>query len=190
MKKLLFLFIFIILVGCEIVQFPSQPQLNLNGRWIISDITPTFETTVTNEIEIINNDFFALSPFTIESISGGKMIIKNDTININPCFFYKKGYVWEFDNNILIIKNNGGKIMRMYYVWFGNQYYNPNDFKLQDKYTGQYIPGNWHFKQNGNGSNRSNDLTISIPEIWFDINGSDRKYERCINQKLFVDFIR
>jgi hypothetical protein len=190
MKKISFILICFVFWGCEIVQFQSEPQLNLNGRWFISDITPIYETTMTNSIDIIESDYFAISPFIIQSTIGDKMIIQNDTTNIKPCFFYKIGYVWEFDNNILIIKNNYGVIKGMYYIWFGDQFYNPNDFKLQDKINGEHISGNWHLKQNGNGSNRSNDLIISVPEIWFNINGPIRSYERCINQKLLISFTR
>jgi hypothetical protein len=191
MKKLLFLLLLIpLLFGCvPLYTDSSNPQLNLNGQWIITSITPSFSGAV-EDIKIVDTSYFAQTSFVIVDTIGNEILIRNDTTNINPCFFYKTGYVWEFDYNTLIIKNNTGQILREYLVSFGDMYYNPDDFTLQDKITGQAIPGNWHFSQNGNGANPANDLIISMPEISFQVQGSGRSFDRGISQNCIVTFMR
>jgi hypothetical protein len=188
MKKILFLLL-LVLVGCQNYEEPSNPQLNLNGEWIISSITPVYSPGLDN-IKILNTDYFAQSPFYVVSTNGNDMVIENDTTNIRPCFFYKMGYVWEFDNDLLILQNDVGKILREYYIGFMDSFYDPNDFMLTDKQTGEQIPGTWHFSQNGNGAMPANDLIITVPQIYFSIEGSGRTYDRFISQECILTFTR
>ena len=192
MKQLLFLFFIPFLWGCQKYEEISNTQLNVNGEWRIVSITPTYQSTITNSIQISNSDFYALSPFVVVSnnATNNTMIIRNDTTNLKPCFFYKNGYVWEFDYNNLILKDNMGKILKSYNIWYKDSYYNPNDFSMTDKLTGESIPGNWHLSRNGNGAMPASDLYIDVPEIWFDIMGSNRTYVRAVNQKLTLRLTR
>ena len=191
MKRLLFLLFLPLLMGCEKYLMESDPKLNINGVWKISTITPVLQSTMTTSIKVVNSDFYAQSPFYIVSYnSNNEMLIRNDTSKVKPCFFYKRGYIWEFDYHTLVLKNDVGQILREYKVWFRDTYYNPNDFYLEDKHTGETIPGNWHFSQNGKGSNRANDMVLTVPEIWFDINGSDRSYQRAVNQSIILNLVR
>ena len=179
-------------MSCQKYEQMSNPQLNLNGQWRIVSVIPTFQSTVTTSIQVSNSDFYALSPFSIVSLDSIRnvMTIKNDTTNIRPCFFYKNGYVWEFDYNNLVLKDNVGRILKSYNVWFRDSYYNPNDFFITDKTTDETIPGNWHVSRNGNGAMPANDLYIDVPEVWFDINGANRTFVRAVNQKLTLRFTR
>lgn len=191
MRKISLFISLILLFGCEkYVGTESNPQLNINGRWKISSIVPTYESTVFSSIEVTNSEFFAVSPLKVISYDSNKILVTNDTSRLKPCFFYKRGYVWEFQYNTLTLKNDIGKILAEYNVWFKNNYYSPNDFYLEDKNTGEIIPGNFHFKQNGNGANPANELTITVPDISYDVNICDRKYSRAITQHLFVNLGR
>lgn len=192
MRKLIFLLVLPLFWGCDKnVEFVSNPQLNVNGRWIVNNIVPTYESTIFKDIQIMNSDYFAVSPLTVISYQdSSKLLVKNDTVGVKPCFFYKKGYVWEFDYNNLILKDNVGKIIGQYYVYYKDAYYSPNDFYLVDKNSGEYISGNWHINQNGNGSNPSNQLSITVPDISFDVNVCGRKFSRGITQHLFIYFGR
>lgn len=192
MKKYVFLLLLPFIFGCEKYEQMSNPQLNLNGQWRIASITPTFQSTITNSIQLLNSDFYALSPFTIVSLDSVRntMVIKNDTTKIRPCFFYKNGYVWEFQYNTITLKDDVGRLLKSYNIWYRDSYYNPNDFFLTDEITGESIPGNWHASRNGNGSMPANDLYIDVPEVWFDILGSNRTYVRAVNQKITLRFTR
>lgn len=192
MKRLLFLLFLPFIWGCQKYEQLSNPQLNLNGQWRLVSIIPTFQTTLSSSLVLSNSDYYALSPFTIVSIDSinNKMIIRNDTTKIRPCFFYKNGYVWEFDYNSLVLKDNFGNKLKTYNIWYKSSYYNPNDFFITDEMTGETIPGNWHASRNGNGSMPANDLYIDVPEVWFDIMSSNRTYVRAVNQKITLRFTR
>ena len=187
MKKLFFLLLTLILFGCEMYTEESNPQLNINSVWKISTITPTFSGGNTT---VINNDYFAQSPFIILYTNNGEMLIQNDIRNIQPCFLYKCGYVWEFQYNELLIKDSKGNILREYYVGMRDRYYNPSDFTLIDKITNQSIAGNWHFHQLANGSMPANDLDITVPDIYFNIESSERSFDRLICQSITLHLTR
>ena len=60
MKKLALLLLLVpFIFGCQpyYVQ-PSEPYLNINGKWKIIDILPTYSEGV----QIVDPDFFAVSP--------------------------------------------------------------------------------------------------------------------------------
>ena len=67
MKQLLFLFFIPFLWGCQKYEEISNTQLNVNGEWRIVSVTPTYESTITNSIQVSNSDFYALSPFVVVS---------------------------------------------------------------------------------------------------------------------------
>ncbi len=190
MKNLFFLLLLVFsLFGCQKFEMQSNPQLNINGQWVISSITPSYSPGLV-DIKVLNSDYFAQSPFNVISESNGEILVQNDTTNIPPCFFYKLGYTWEFDYDQLVLMNGSGKILSEYYVNFMDAFYNPGDFMLTNKQTGEQIPGVWHLSQNGKGAMRANDLTITVPKIYFSIEGSGRTYDRFISQKCSITFTR
>lgn len=188
MKKLALLLLLVpFIFGCQpyYVQ-PSEPYLNINGKWKIIDILPTYSEGV----QIVDPDFFAVSPFVVTSTSNDGWIIQHDTTNIESCYFYKTGYRWEFETNLLILKDDGGKIIGEYYVNYGNIFYNKQDFFLTEKYTGINIGGKFHLSYNANGSNRANDLWITVPELNINVTGPERSMERVITQSITLFLTR
>lgn len=187
MKKLLFLLLTLFLFGCEMYIEPSNPQLNINGKWRIIDITATYS----ENLVVVNDNFYAISPFSVVSTTNNQWLIRNDTTNINACYFYKKGYQWEFDYNQLLILNDRGGIIGWYYVGFMNSYYNPNYFTLTDKASSAPIGGLWEYlPENGNGSFPANVLYITVPEIDFNLDGPERSYDRLITQSITLTLMR
>lgn len=190
MKKILSFLLLVSLLflfGCEAYIQESNPQLNINGRWKIVDISAIYS----EDIIIANDDFYAISPFTVILTSDDRWLLRNDTTNIHACYFFKEGYQWEFDYNQLIIKTDRGKLIGWYYVGFMGGYYNPNYFMLDDKATGTSIAGVWQFlPENGQGSFPANVLYITVPEIEFSIEGPDRSFDRLINQNITLTLMR
>lgn len=181
MKKLLILLALIpFLFGCEVYEDYSNPQLNINGDWRIINV----QSDYSDGVRILNADFFAVSPLVVVETTDDGWVVRNDTTGIHPCYFYKTGYHWEFDYNELIIKNDRDQIIGEYYVSFGNTYYNPGDFTLEDKQTGQFIAGNFHITFNANGAMPASDLWITVPEIEFNISGAERSMDRFITQEI------
>lgn len=185
-KLLLFLLLLPLLFGCEMYLEEGSSQLNLNGRWKIVDITPTYS----EDIRVVNGDFYAVSPFIVASTHNEHLLIQNDTTNIQGCYFYKNGYIWEFDYNQLIIMTNTGKVTGWYYIGYFGGNYNYNYFNLTDKYTGMKMGGVWQFATNVVGAFPSNVLYITVPEIEFSIDGPERTYDRLITQSITIMLMR
>ena len=190
MRTALGLILLVFLMSCEKYEMFSNPQLNINGKWKMTSVTAIYNTTLTDSIKILPSDYYALTPFRVVTTQNNFIQIKNDTTNVKGCFFYKVGYTWEIDYNRLIIKTNQNKIVGDYSIWYGDQYYSPNTFSLRDFNTNEPIPGVWYFKQNGKGANPSGTLELSVPEIWLDIFGSQRSFQKAINQSIVVSFLR
>lgn len=189
MKKLIpFLFI-PLLFSCQKYVQASNPQLNLNGNWIIADYTLTLNSSVTEILSIQNTGFLAVSPFQVISKNGTTWLIRNDTTGIRPCFFFKRGYQWEFDNNYLILKNDVGSILCQYRIYFDDPYYGTG-FTIVSMTTGETIPGHWDFTANGNGAMPASQFTIVVPEIWSDINDAGRSYNRALDQQILLTMTR
>jgi hypothetical protein len=187
MKKLLFLLFVLFLFSCEIYVEPSNSQLNINGEWKIVNISATYS----EDLIIVNDNFYAISPFTVILTSDNKWLLQNDTTNIRACYFFKEGYQWEFDYNQLIIRTDKGNLIGWYYVGFMNEYYNSNYFMLDDKATGASVAGVWEFlPENGSGSFPANILYITVPEIEFNIDGPERSFDRLISQNITLTLMK
>lgn len=174
-------------IGCQYYEEVTNPQLNLNGEWRIIDIISAYS----ENLEVLNDDFYAISPFKVVSVNENNWLIQNDTTNIHYCYFYKEGYVWEFDYNNLILKNDRGKVLGRYYIGYFGGGYNPNYFKLTDKISGIEIGGVWQFTYELTyGSFPANVLYMVPPEIEFSIDGHERAYDRLITQNIIITLMR
>lgn len=183
MKKLFLLFLLsFLLSGCELYVQDTNPQLNINGGWTIIDIIDYYS----EDIVTVDQDFFAISPFDVISTNNNQWLIRNDTTNIEPCYFYKIGYRWEFDYNNLYIKNNRGQFLGSYYIGFIGEYA-PNYFILDSKTNGSQIGGVWEFVPNYTiGSYPANTLFIRVPEFKFSLDGPERSFDRFISQEIIL----
>ena len=183
------LFLFIILLlpfffGCQEYIEPTNTQFNINGEWKIINIT----TTYSENVQVVNDDFYAISPFDVISITDELWLIKNDTTNIPTCYFFKIGYIWEFDYNQLIIKNNQSQILDWYYVG----YLNRNFFQLVDKKTMIHIGGSYiiNFPTRPYGVTPSTMIYVTVPEFEFSLDGPERSFNRLINQRITLTLVR
>lgn len=162
----------------------STTQLNVNGEWKIVDITVTYS----EDLIVVNDDYYAVAPFDVVLIDNGQWLIRNDTTDILPCYFYKKGYIWEFDYNNLIIKNDRGRILGWYYIGYWYGYY----IKLTDKATMINIAGEYlmYFPEVPYGATPGTVMYITVPELNFSLDGPERSYDRLINQNITLTFMR
>ncbi len=185
MKKILFFILLIpLLFGCEIYTERTNPQYTINGNWTIVDIIPTYS----EDLKVINDNYYAIAPFDVISINNNQWLIKNDTTGILPCYFYKKGYIWEFDYNNLIIKNDRNKILGQYYINFWYGYH----ISLIDKSTMANISGEFilFFPQIPYGATPESVMYIRVPEYNFNLDGPERRYDRLIKQNITLTFMR
>lgn len=188
MKKLLLLLLLTpLFFGCELYIDDGNIQNNINGNWKIVNIIPVYSEDIT----IVNDDFYAISPFNVVNVENTQWLLRNDTTNIEYCYFYKIGYQWEFDYNYLMIKDDKGKNLGKYYIGFVYSYYTPSYFQLTSKTTGRPIAGEWLFKaEYATGTMPSNIMYITVPELEFSVDGSERSYDRLITQSITLTLMR
>lgn len=184
-RKIIFFILLIpLFLSCQVYIEPTNVQFNINGEWKIIDITPTYS----EDVLVINDEFYAISPFNVISITDNSWIIRNDTTNIQACYFFKIGYVWEFDYNQLIIKDNAGQRLGWYYVG----YINGNYLQLVDKETMTHIGGVYimNFPTYPYGVSPSTMIYITVPELNFNLDGPERSFNRLINQNITLTLVR
>lgn len=184
-KKFIFYILLIpFFLGCQVYVEPTNIQFNINGEWKLIEITPTYS----EDVIIINDDFYAISPFDVISISNNSWLIRNDTTNIQACYLFKNGFMWEFDYNQLIIKNEKGQRIGWYYVG----YINGNYIQLVDKETMSHIGGVYiiNLPTYPYGTSQSTMMYVTTPELNFNLDGPERSFNRLVNQNITLTFVR
>lgn len=108
MKKLFVLILTLFLFGCEKYSLPSNPQLNLNGRWDVVDIEVVIDKiNYDSKIVVVNQNQAAVSSFVVSGINANNELMltqdfKNTIINRR---FDIKTTQWEFDYFKLRVKD-------------------------------------------------------------------------------------
>lgn len=106
--KTLFLFFSLFLFGCEKYVQPSNPQLNINGRWDVVDVNVVIDkVNYDSEITVVNQDQACVSSFLVSGVStNNKLMLTQDfkSTIINRRFDVKTTQ-WEFDYFKLRIKD-------------------------------------------------------------------------------------
>lgn len=101
-----FYFLLLFLLGCEKYELPSNPQLNLNGRWDVVDIDVIIDKVNYDSDVVVTNDRQAVvSNFFVTGINeNGDLVLTQDfngaIINRR---FDESSTQWEFDYYNLII---------------------------------------------------------------------------------------
>lgn len=108
MKKLFYLFV-LFLFSCEVYEEPSNPQLNLNGRWDVVDIDVVIDkVNYDSDVIVTNDEQASVSNFFVTGIDeNGNLILTQDfegTI-INRRFD-ERSTQWEFDYYDLIVSDH------------------------------------------------------------------------------------
>lgn len=107
MKKLLYLLVFI-LFGCEVYEEPSNPQLNLNGRWDVVDVDVIIDkVNYGSSVIVTNEEQASVSNFIVVGTdeNGDLLLTQDFEGTIINRRFDEKSTQWEFDYSNLIIKD-------------------------------------------------------------------------------------
>lgn len=105
----LFYFFLLLVMGCEVYEEPSNPQLNLNGRWDVVDIDVVI-TKVNYDSNVIvtsDNQASVSNFFVVGSDENGNLILTQDFENtIINRRFDENTTQWEFDYYDLIVSDH------------------------------------------------------------------------------------
>jgi hypothetical protein len=108
MKKLLVLLFVPLFWGCEKYELPSNPQLNLNGRWDVVDIKVVNKFNYGMDGVVVNSDRASVSNFFVIGVTPNNELLLTqgfDKILINRRFDVSTTQ-WSFENHYLNIRDD------------------------------------------------------------------------------------
>lgn len=120
MKKLILILITFTLFGCEKYELPSNPRLNLNGRWDVVKVKVVIDkVNYGSDVKILSDDEAAVSNFYVSRVNGDGTLIL--TQNFNETSIDKRFNIdktnWEFDYNKLMIFEDGKNVTKGGYIF-------------------------------------------------------------------------
>jgi len=187
MKKLFIIFLFLIF-GCEVYEEPSNPQLNLNGRWDVVDIDVIIDKVNYNSDVIVTNEEQAsVSNFFVVGVNeNGDLILTQDfegTI-INRRFD-ESSTQWEFDYHNLIIGDHIST--EMMDVWFPCTYCTEQTI-IETDYMGEKT--RYTFTIDTYGAMPSNVLKLTSQVFYTNILIDGNQYDKAIESHLEITLHR
>lgn len=120
MKKLILILITFTLFGCEKYELPSNPRLNLNGRWDVVKVKVVIDkVNYGSNVEVLSEIEASVSNFYVNRINtDGTLILTQDfnETSVDRRFNINKTR-WDFDYNKLIIFEDGQNITNGGYIF-------------------------------------------------------------------------
>ena len=188
MRRIICLIIVVFLAGCEKYELPSNPQLNLNGRWDVVDIDVVIDkVNYGSEVFVVNEDRAAVNNFLVTGVNlNNQLMLTQDYFgtNINRRFDVKTTQ-WEFEYNKLRIKDVGSD-ERMD-VWFPCTYCKEQTI-IETDYKGQKT--RYTFDIDTKHAMPSNVLTLTSQVFYTNIMVNGNQYEKAIESHLEITLHR
>ncbi len=190
MKKLLLLLFLPLLVGCEKYDLPSNPTLNLNGRWDVVKVKVVIDKiNYGSNVEVLSEIEASVSNFYVSSINpNGTLLL---TQNYNETAIDKRFNVnktnWEFDYNRLMIFENGQNITNGGYIFTTLPCtYCTEQTVLEWDYMGSKV--RYTFDVDTYGAMPSNKLVLTSQEFVTNIMLNGNTYDKAIISHLEITF--
>ena len=193
MKNYLILPFVLFVVGCnKDVTLQQEQVINDQHVGTIKSVGVKYESTYFKNVISYNGDFSAVSNIDILDYTTNDTIkISNDTSKISSCFFYKKGFKWVIEKNILYIKNGMDNTLGQYNINYRDvSIYGKdavNTFFISDFNTGKTMGTGsdniWKYTIKGN-----NIVTIQTPDISYDLDICGVWYKKTITQHTVINF--
>lgn len=114
MKKILLIVISIVFWGCEKYELPSNPQLNLNGRWDVVKIKVVIDKVNFNShVTVLSETEAAVTNFYIKRVLNDTTLLLGQDFNntsVDRRFNIDKT-TWSFENNQLRIYEDNQNVV-------------------------------------------------------------------------------
>lgn len=184
MKRLFFFLLTILLIGCEKYELPSDPQLNLNGRWDVVDVRVIIDkVNYGSNVQVINDDKAAVTNFIVQGVnSDGELMLTQDYYStIINRRFDELSTKWEFDyNNLRVTDDGSDEWMR---VWFPCTYCKEQTV-IETDYMGEKT--RYTFSVDTYGAMPSNVLKLTSQVFYTNILINNNQYEKAIESHLEI----
>lgn len=188
MKKFLVFLLIPILFGCEKYELPSNPQLNLNGRWDVVDINVVIDkVNYGSNVIVVNEDRATVNGFTVQGInSNGLLMLTQDYygVLVNRRFDVSTTK-WEFDYNSLRIKDDGSDVWMD--IWFPCNYCTEQNV-IETDYNGQKT--RYTLSVDTYGAMPGNVLKLTSQTFYTNVTVGGNQYEKAIESHLEIELHR
>ena len=186
--KIVILLISMFLFGCEKYVQPSNPQLNINGRWDVVDVNVVIDkVNYDSELTILNQDQACVSSFLVSGVNKNNQLVltqdfKNTLINRR---FDIKTTQWEFDYFKLRVKDQYGD------TWMNVDFpctYCKEVTTFETDYNGEKT--RYTFSGDTYGAMPSNVLKLTSQTFYTNIFVGSNRYDKAIIAHLEVTLQR
>lgn len=190
MKKYVFLLLVFLFsfTSCEKFEMPSEPQLNLNGRWDVVDVSVIIDKVNYNsEVVVLDDDRAAVNNFFISGVTpDNELILSQDFENtiINKRFD-ESTTQWEFDYNSLRISDDISD--EWMDVWFPCTYCKEKTV-IETDYMGSKT--RYTFSVDTYGAMPSNVLKLTSQVFYTNILIGGNQYDKAIESHLEITLHR
>lgn len=189
MKKLLIIPLFV-LFGCEIYEQPSNPQLNLNGRWNVVKIKVVIDKVNFNShVTVLSENVASVSNFYVKQINNDGTLLLSQDFNgtsVDRRFDIDKT-TWDFQYNQLRIYENTKNVVNDDYIFvkFPCTYCNKNTVMEWD-YMGYKT--RYTFLTDTYGVMPSNEMVLTSQSFYTSIKLGGNTYDKAIESHLEITF--
>ena len=189
MKKLLIIPLFV-LFGCEIYEQPSNPQLNLNGRWNVVKIKVVIDKVNFNShVTVLSENVASVSNFYVKQINNDGTLLLSQDFNgtsVDRRFDIDKT-TWDFQYNQLRIYENTKNVVKNDYIFveFPCTYCNKNTVMEWD-YMGYKT--RYTFLTDTYGAMPSNEMVLTSQSFYTSIKLGGNTYDKAIESHLEITF--
>jgi len=188
MKKLILLLFLPLFWGCEKYELPSNPQLNLNGRWDVVKIKVVIDkVNFDSKVRVLSEDRASVSNFLVTGTTPNNELLLSQEFEktiINRRFDISTTQ-WSFDYHNLKIKDDVSEET----MWVDLPCtYCTKQTILETDYMGQKT--RYTFEVDTYGSMPSNTLVLTSQTFFTDIKVGGNQYDKAIESHLEITLHR
>lgn len=188
MKKLLVLLFVSLFWGCEKYELPSNPKLNLNGRWDVVKIKVVIDkVNYDSQVKVLNENRASVSNFYVTGITPNNELLLSQDFEktlINRRFDISTTK-WEFDGSNLRIKDDVSD--EWMEVWLPCNYCTKQTI-IETDFMGQKT--RYTFDLDTYGSMPSNTLVLTSQTFFTNIMIGGNQFDKAIESHLEITLHR